>query len=126
VALNTASGLLGVPRQFRELGAALGLGRWESLRRISLPAALPALKAAAFQGLNMAWVGIVALDLLAATGRGLGSQITQGCLAFRMDVVYSALLLIALFGVASRWALDALWGRAFGRYETGAGAGGGL
>ena len=118
VALNTASGLFGVPRQYRELGVVLGLSPWERLRRISLPAAVPALKAAALQGLNMAWVGLLAMDLLAPTPYGLGTQLLQGCLAFRMDVVYSAILLIALLGASSQWALRALWGLALGRYEV--------
>jgi sulfonate transport system permease protein len=118
VALNTASGLFGVPRQYRELGVVLGLSPWQGLWRISLPSALPALKAAALQGLNMAWVGLLAMDLLAPTPYGLGTQLLQGCLAFRMDVVYSAMLLIALLGAFSQWTLRALWGLALGRYEA--------
>jgi sulfonate transport system permease protein len=118
VALNTASGLFGVPRQYRELGLVLGLSPWEGLWRISLPSAVPALKAAALQGLNMAWVGLLAMDLLAPTPNGLGTQLLQGCIAFRMDVVYSAILLIAVLGASSQWALRAVWGLALGRYEA--------
>jgi sulfonate transport system permease protein len=118
VALNTASGLFGVPKQYRELGLVLGLSPWERLWTISLPAAVPSLKAAALQGLNMAWVGLLAVDVLAVQGRGLGSQLTQGCVSFRIDVVYSAMLLIGLSGVLSQWGLRTLWGRTLGRYEN--------
>lgn len=118
VALVTASGLAAVPVQQHELGAVLGLGRWERLRSISLPSALPSLKAAALQGLNMAWVGLLALDLLSPSPWGLGTQITQGCLSFRMDQVYSGLILIAVLGALSQWGLRRAWTLLLGRYEV--------
>jgi sulfonate transport system permease protein len=117
VALNTASGLVGVPRQYRELGVVYQLGFWERLWRITLPSALPSLKAAALQGLNMAWVSLVAAELLTSQSAGLANQINLGREAFKMDLVYSGVLLIAVFGALSQWGLLKAWELCLGRFE---------
>jgi sulfonate transport system permease protein len=117
VALNTASGLVGVSRQYKELGVVYQLSAWERLWRILLPAALPSLKAAALQGLTMAWVSLVAAELLTSMSAGLANQINLGREAFKMDLVYSGVILIAVFGALSQWGLLKAWDLTLGRFE---------
>lgn len=117
VALNTASGIRGVPFQYREVGRVYKLGRWGMLTRIVLPAALPSLKTGAIQGLNMAWVGLVAAELLTVTSTGLANIINEGRERFHMELVFVGLLVIAVAGFAMNWALLAGWKLVFRRFE---------
>ncbi|WP_430433893.1 ABC transporter permease [Methyloversatilis sp.] len=111
VYLNLLSGLRNVNRKLVELGEVYGLSRSALVRRILLPASLPSLYTGLRVGLSLAWMFLVAAELIAAT-RGLGYLLTDGRETSRPDIVLAAILLLAVLGKLSDSVLKSLEKRA--------------
>lgn len=111
VYMGTASGIRDVDRKLVEVGEMAGLAGPAMVRRVLLPAALPAVMTGLRNGLSLAWMFMVAAELIAAT-RGLGYLLTDGRETGRADVVLAAILMLALLGKLSdsgmRW-LEQRW-----------------
>lgn len=107
VYLGTASGIRGVDRRLVEAGRMFGLRGAGLARRVLLPAALPALLTGLRNGLSLAWMFMVAAELIAAS-RGLGYLLSDGRETGRADIVLAAILLLALLGKASDSVMQAL------------------
>ncbi|CAB3753993.1 ABC transporter permease [Paraburkholderia solisilvae] len=97
VHLAVVSGMRGVDRKLVELGDIYRLSRAASFFRILLPAALPHVFTGLRTGLSLAWMFMVAAELIAAT-RGLGYLLSDGRETGRPDIVFGAILLLALLG----------------------------
>ncbi|GGD74940.1 ABC transporter permease [Caballeronia grimmiae] len=104
VHLAVVAGIRGVDRKFVELGAVYRLGSFALFRRILLPAALPQIVTGLRTGLSLAWMFMVAAELIAAT-RGLGFMLSDGRETGRPDLVFGAILLLALLGKLSDGAM---------------------
>lgn len=111
VYLNLLSGLRNVDRKLVELGEVYGLTRSALVRRILLPTSLPSLYTGLRVGLSLAWMFLVAAELIAAT-RGLGYLLTDGRETSRPDIVLAAILLLAVLGKLSDSVLKSLERRA--------------
>lgn len=107
VYLNLLSGLRNVDRKLVELGDMYRLSRSALVRRILLPASLPSLFTGLRVGLSLAWMFLVAAELIAAT-KGLGYLLTDGRETSRPDIVLAAILLLALLGKLSDSILKAI------------------
>ncbi|WP_083294786.1 ABC transporter permease [Burkholderia plantarii] len=111
VHLAVVAGIRGVDRKLVELGAVYRLGPFALFRRILLPAALPQIVTGLRTGLSLAWMFMVAAELIAAT-RGLGFLLSDGRETGRPDLVFGAILLLALLGKLSDGAMrriEARW-----------------
>jgi sulfonate transport system permease protein len=97
VYLNVMAGVQGVDRKLVEVGRIHGLGPVALARRIFLPAALPSVFTGLRSGLSLAWMFLVAAELIAAS-KGLGYLLTDGRETGRADVVIVAILLLAVLG----------------------------
>ncbi|MDE1140178.1 MAG: ABC transporter permease [Paraburkholderia tropica] len=97
VHLSVVSGIRNVDRKLVELGAVYRLPPWRLFTRILLPAALPQIFTGLRTGLAVAWMFVVAAELIAAT-RGLGYLLSDGRETGRPDIVFGAILLLGLFG----------------------------
>lgn len=97
VHLAVVAGIRDVDRKLVELGAVYRLGPLALFRRILLPAALPQIVTGLRTGLSLAWMFMVAAELIAAT-RGLGFLLSDGRETGRPDLVFGAILLLALLG----------------------------
>jgi len=104
VYFGLVSGIANVDRKLVELGEMYGLGALALARRIVLPAALPSLFTGLRNGLSLAWMFLVAAELIAAT-RGIGYLLTDGRETSRPDVVLAAIVLLAVLGKLSDGAL---------------------
>jgi len=104
VYFGLVSGIANVDRKLVELGEMYGLGTLALARRIVLPAALPSLFTGLRNGLSLAWMFLVAAELIAAT-RGIGYLLTDGRETSRPDVVLAAIVLLAVLGKLSDGAL---------------------
>ncbi|MBU9194100.1 ABC transporter permease [Burkholderia gladioli] len=104
VHLAVVAGIRGVDRKLVELGAVYRLGAFALFRRILLPAALPQIFTGLRTGLSLAWMFMVAAELIAAT-RGLGFLLSDGRETGRPDLVFGAILLLALLGKLSDGAM---------------------
>ena len=97
VYLGVSSGLRDVDRKLVEVARMAGLGPGALARRVLLPAALPAIMTGVRHGLSLAWMFMVAAELIAAT-QGLGYLLTDGRETGRADLVLSAIVLLAVLG----------------------------
>ena len=94
---SLVSGIHNVDRKLVELGRVYGLSRPALARRIFLPACLPSLFVGLRTGLSLAWMFLVAAELIAAT-KGLGYLLSDGRETGRADEVIIAILTLALLG----------------------------
>ncbi len=106
VALNTFSGIRSVPAKYLEVGRALRFGRWQTLRLIILPSAVPSIFTGIRYGLTHAWTSLVGVELLASS-EGLGYLLVWGRQMFWLDTVIIAMVVIGIIGFAMDRGLEA-------------------
>lgn len=98
VITNTVIGLDGVKDVYLKTARVYGLGRWESLRLIQLPAAAGHV----FTGLRLAVtysvIGVIASEFILAT-QGLGYLVSFHYNNFRLADMYAAILLVITVAV---------------------------
>ena len=97
------SGVDQVPPLFRQVGTVLGAGRWQMVRHVILPAAMPGYVAGLRQGWAFSWRSLMAAELIVVGGRlgfGLGALLDQGRQLSDTSVVIAAILLILVVGIA--------------------------
>lgn len=97
VYLNGVAAIRGIDRKWVEVGQMYGFGRRRLIRRILLPAALPGLFTGLRSGMSLAWMFLVAAELIAAT-KGLGYLLSDGRETSRPDIVLAAIIVLALLG----------------------------
>lgn len=107
VYMGVSSGLRDVDRKLVEVAEMAGLSQPALVRHVLLPAALPAVLTGLRNGLSLAWMFMVAAELIAAT-RGLGYLLTDGRETGRADLVLAAIVLLALLGKLSDTGMQAL------------------
>ncbi len=81
-----------------QVGANLQLSRWSAFANIILPAIIPNVMLALRMTLGMAWVVVVAAEMIGMKS-GLGFLIVDGRDALRLDRVAAAMLVIGLIGL---------------------------
>lgn len=107
VHISVVAGIRDVDRKLIELGEVNRLSERALFTRILLPASLPHIFTGLRTGLSLAWMFMVAAELIAAT-RGLGYLLSDGRETGRPDVVFGAILLLALLGKLSDSVLKAI------------------
>ncbi|MFZ6845194.1 ABC transporter permease [Undibacterium sp. RuTC16W] len=107
VYMGVVSGIRGVDRRLVEVGSLYRLTSFALARRILLPAALPAIITGLRNGLSLAWMFMVAAELIAAS-QGLGYLLTDGRETSRADIVMAAIVLLAVLGKVSDWGMELL------------------
>ena len=100
VYLNLMSGIAGVDRKLIEVGRAHRLSSLNLVRRVLLPAALPAYIVGLRGGLGLGWMFVAAAELMGAS-EGLGFLLVDGQQTGRPAIVIAAILLFALLGKVS-------------------------
>ncbi|MBV8503927.1 MAG: ABC transporter permease [Paucibacter sp.] len=108
--MGVASGIRDVDRKLVEVARLRGLSRTALAGRVLLPAALPAVLTGLRNGLSLAWMFMVAAELIAAS-RGLGYLLTDGRETSRADIVLAAIVLLAVLGKLSDSLMVALEAR---------------
>lgn len=103
IVLNTMEGVRDVDRQLIRAARTLGASQMAIAFTVVLPAALPSMFIGFRVGTGIAWMALVAGELVAATS-GLGFLISQGRLLYRSDFIIVGMLMIGLIGLM----LDAL------------------
>ncbi|WP_433704789.1 ABC transporter permease [Paraburkholderia sacchari] len=111
VQLSVVAGIHGVDRKLIEFGELNRLTSRAMFTRILLPASMPQIFTGLRTGLSLAWMFMVAAELIAAT-RGLGYMLSDGRETGRPDLVFGAILLLALLGKLSDGAFKLIETRA--------------
>jgi sulfonate transport system permease protein len=109
--LNTFAGIRGVDGKLAELGPVLGLSRWQQIRNIILPGALPLILVGLRQSLGVAWLSLVVAEQL-NTNSGLGFMINQATQFLQNDVIFVVLLVYTILGLITDWLVRRLERRA--------------
>jgi len=107
VYLNGMAAIRDIDRKLVEVGQMLGFSRYRLVRRILLPAALPGLFTGLRSGMSLAWMFLVAAELIAAT-KGLGYLLSDGRETSRPDIVLAAIIVLAVLGKLSDGVLAGL------------------
>lgn len=107
VYVNGVAAIRDIDRRLVEVGQMYGFGHARLVWRILLPAAMPGLFTGLRSGLSMAWMFLVAAELIAAT-KGLGYLLSDGRETSRPDIVLAAIIVLAVLGKLSDGLLAAL------------------
>lgn len=98
VALSALSGIRGVPRAYFEVARVFRFSHAQVLRKVVLPASIPALFVGIRYGVTQGWLALVTVELLASS-EGLGYLLVWGRQIFQLDVVVAAILVVGLVGL---------------------------
>ncbi|HJZ45048.1 MAG TPA: ABC transporter permease subunit [Hyphomicrobiaceae bacterium] len=102
---NTVLGVQLVPQVYEQGVQALGGGRWETIRTVILPGALPYILTGLRSGLGFGWRALIAAELVGAT-TGLGQMIFGATEYHRSDIIIGGCLIIGTIAIAmDRWLL---------------------
>jgi NitT/TauT family transport system permease protein len=100
IVVSATNGVRNVPPMYMRGGANFGLSTFAILRRVVLPAALPQILTGLRLSLGIAWLVIVAAEMIAVPS-GLGYLIMDSRNAGqRYDLVVASMLLIGVIGLA--------------------------
>lgn len=97
VYLNLMSGVQNVDRKLVEVGKAYRLSDLQLIRRVFLPATLPAYLVGLRSGLGLGWMFVVAAEIMGSS-QGLGFLLVDGQTTGRPTVILASILLFAIFG----------------------------
>lgn len=70
VLLNTIEGVQGVEEEYSQAASSLGASRSQALRHVVLPGALPSIYTGLVNAMGLAWVSLVAAEVLSSSGLG--------------------------------------------------------
>jgi len=98
IVLNTMEGVREIDPQLIRAARTLGASRLSIVFTVILPGALSSMFVGLRVGIGIAWMALVAGELVAATS-GLGFLISQGRLLFRSDHIVVGMVMIGLVGL---------------------------
>lgn len=93
VIVTTKQALNEVSPTYLKVGYLLCTSRWQSMRQVLLPAAMPGLVSGMVLGLTYTLLTVLAVEFLANIG-GLGREISDASSRLRADRMYAALVLV--------------------------------
>ena len=97
VYLNLMSGVQGVDRKLVEVGKVYRFNSLQLIRRVFLPATMPAYIVGLRSGLGLGWMFVVAAEIMGAS-QGLGFLLVDGQTTSRPEIVIASILLFAILG----------------------------
>jgi ABC-type nitrate/sulfonate/bicarbonate transport system permease component len=103
--INTHLGARQVPTIFLWSAGTLGVKGFDALWKVTLPAALPFVVAGLRTGVSMAFI-MVFVSELAGASAGVGYQISVSYLAYRVDRMMAALVLLGVMGAGADFLLN--------------------
>jgi sulfonate transport system permease protein len=120
VYLGVMGAILSVDRKIVEVGRTFRLSGPAMIRRILLPAVLPAYVVALRVGLGLGWMFVVAAELIGAS-EGLGYLLLDGQQLGKPAQILAAIVIFAILGKTTDWLIEVgtapflRWQDAFGR-----------
>lgn len=98
ILVQTLLGLTSVEPELIELGRSLKMGELDLLRRIRLPAALPAIMVGVKLGITYALTNVVVAEMVVATN-GLGFLVVEARSFVKTDEMIAAIFVVAIIGL---------------------------
>jgi sulfonate transport system permease protein len=99
--VNGFDGVRNIPRKHHEVARLMGLGPFDTMRFVVLPAMLPSILNGFRLALSKAWQVLVLVEMIASAA-GIGYLMTWGRKSFQLDVVLVTIVVIGATG----WLLD--------------------
>jgi sulfonate transport system permease protein len=125
VYLGVMGAILSVDRKIVEVGRTFRLSGPAMIRRILLPAVLPAYVVSLRVGLGLGWMFVVAAEFMGAS-EGLGYLLIDGQQLGKPAQILAAIVIFAILGKTTDWLIEIgsapllRWQDAFGRHGGGA------
>jgi len=104
VYLGVMGAVMSVDRKIVEVGRVFRLSGTQMVRRVLLPAVLPAYVIALRSGLGLGWMFVVAAELLGAS-EGLGYLLVDGQQLGKPAQIVAAIVVFAVIGKTTDWLL---------------------
>lgn len=96
--INTALGVSSVPKDYQDVAQMLEMPQWRKIVKIILPASLPYIFTGLRLSLGVAWLVIVAVEMLTG-GIGIGFFVWDEWSRLNLSSVFLAVLVIGLTGL---------------------------
>lgn len=96
--INTMMGVASVPEDYRNVSRVFHFSRWKYLTKVLLPYALPYILTGLRLSMGIAWMVIVAGEMLAGS-TGIGFFVWDSWNALSLPKVISAILIIGIIGL---------------------------
>jgi len=100
IVVNTQEGIESVAREHIEVARAFDYTRWQIVRKVVFPSALPSIFAGVHTGLIYAWLGTIGAEYLLSPGFGIGNLMIEGRESLQMDKVLLGVVVVGLVGAA--------------------------
>lgn len=98
IVINSAAGAQSIPTDHRNVSKVFGFSRWQTLRHVIVPDALPTIINGLRTSMGVAWMVIVAVEMLSG-GRGIGFYVWDAYNASNLAGVTAAIILIGSVGL---------------------------
>lgn len=105
VYLGVMGAILSVDRKIVEVGRTFRLSGFAMIRRILLPAVLPAYVVSLRVGLGLGWMFVVAAELIGAA-EGLGYLLLDGQQLGKPSQILAAIVIFAVLGKLTDWLIE--------------------
>ena len=106
VYLNLSVAMRHVDPKLLEVGKLYRLSSFQMVRRLILPAVLPEYIVGLRSGLGLAWMFVVAAELLGASS-GIGYLMVDGQMTGRASIILASVILFAALGKTTDWMMNA-------------------
>ncbi|GGD31658.1 ABC transporter permease subunit [Aureimonas glaciei] len=107
VALAARSGVASASADQINAARALGASRWQVVRHVVLPAALPEILVGLRIGMGVGWTTLVAAEMVAATA-GIGQMVLNASNFLRTDIVMMGIFVIGFFAILFEFGMRGL------------------
>ncbi|PTU31029.1 nitrate ABC transporter permease [Stenotrophobium rhamnosiphilum] len=108
--INTALGVASVPQDYLNVARVLQLSEWKVFTRILLPASIPYVLTGAKLALGIAWLAIVASEMLTG-GVGIGFWLWDEWNNLNMEHILIAIVVIGVVGLLMEQGMTAIANR---------------
>jgi sulfonate transport system permease protein len=98
VVLNTHEGVRSVAREYLEVAQVFRFTRWQVIRKVIVPGALPSVFSGIQLALIYAWLGTLGAEYLLAPGLGIGNLMIEGRESLAMDKVLVGVIIAGAVG----------------------------
>lgn len=98
VLVNSEAGAASTPENLFRAAQMLGLSRWQTFRKVVVPAALPQIFTGLKVAMSLSWAVVVAAELVGAQ-EGLGFMVSNAAQLLQIPDVFIGITLIGLIGL---------------------------
>lgn len=99
IMVNVATGLATIEPEMSDVLRSLGARRWQILRKVGIPRAMPYFFASLKVAVTLAFIGSIVAETI-ASDRGIGYLMIAASARFDVTLVFAGLLVVAIMGIA--------------------------